>query len=174
MSGRRAIVAAGIVIAALIAVLAWKSRGGDEPAARTSQVAAPEPAKATEPAPAARAPVAPVAPVAAVASGDEEQRPQPVPLPPGANPPPLDGKRSDPAPAQKAFTPAETIAKREADLKMLDDTKARLEADLAAAKAAHDATAVHDLEIRIARLADVRKKRSAELDQLRAGGSATP
>ena len=175
MRGRRAAVAAGLVIGVLIAVLAWKSRGGDEPAAPTPQ-AAPAPPSPAGAVPVARAPAAPGVPVAVGAgeASDGEERPQPVPLPPGANPPPLDGKHSEPAPPQKAFTPAEVIAKREADLTLLDDTKTRLEADLAAAKTARDATAVHDLEIRIARIGDLRKKRSAELDRLRAGGSAAP
>lgn len=173
MSGRRAIVAAGLVIGIVILVLAWTSRRADEPAARTPQATSSQP---QEVAPAARAPEMPTPPVAAgLGEGsDGEEQPQPVPLPPGANPPPLDGKRSEPAPPQKAFSPADVIAKREADLKLIDDTKTRLEADLAAAKTGSDATAVHDLEIRIARLGDLRKKRSAELDKLRAGGSATP
>jgi hypothetical protein len=172
MSGRRAIVAAGIVIGALIALLAWKSRGGDQ--APAPSPVAPERAPAVAGAPVASAPAVPVAPVTTGAAPGPDERPQPVSLPPGESPPPLDGKRSEPAPPQKAFTHDEIVAKREADLKMLDDTKARLEQELTAAKAAHDATAVHDLEIRIARMADLRKKRSAELDQLRAGGSAAP
>lgn len=77
---------------------------------------------------------------------------------------------SEPAPPQKPFTRDETIAKRETDLKLLDDTRTRLEHDLTAARAASDATAVHDLEIRIGRLIGLRKQRAAELDKLRAGG----
>jgi len=169
MSGRRAVVAAVIVIGALIVVLVWKSRGGHEAVAPAHEAAVPA-HEAT--APVASAPSVAPAPVATAEATGSDERPQPAPLPPGESPPPIDGKRSDPAPPQKAFSPAETIAKREADLKMLDDTKARLEQDLTAAKAANDATAVHDLEIRIARLGDLRKKRSAELDQLR--GSAAP
>jgi hypothetical protein len=166
MSGRRAIVGAGLVIAVLVAVVVWRSDGHDEHA-RSDTQAASEPAASTSAAPRTPSP----APTLEKANlGDvpgEAERPQPAPLPAGVNPPPLDGKHSEPAPPQKAFTPAETIAKREADLKMLDDTKARLESELAAARSAHDDAAVHALEVRIARIGEVRKKRSAELEQLR-------
>jgi hypothetical protein len=163
MSTRRAIVGAAVVIAAVVALLVWKTRG------ETRAPAEPAAPTASTPAPPTAAPAAPEKPaLGAIAS--EPARPQPVPLPAGANPPPLDGKHSEPAPPQKAFTPAETIAKREADLKLLDDTKARLESDLAAARTAHDEATVHALEVRIARIGEVRKKRSAELEQLRAGG----
>ena len=175
MSGRRAIVGAGLVIAALVAVVLWRSHGRNEHARPDTQ-AASEPA-----APVSAAPQAPAPPTAPTPEGanvgevpGETERPQPMPLPAGASPPPLDGKHSEPAPPQKAFTPAETIAKREADLKLLDDTKARLESDLATARTAHDEATVHALEVRIARIGEVRKKRSAELDQLRAGGSGQP
>lgn len=158
------------MLAVLIAVLAWKARGGGE-----SHEAAPA---ATAMTPAAAAPAAPVAstrppaiaPAKSAVVDDNAARPQPVPLPPGETPPPLDGKKSEPAPPQKAFTPAEVIAKREEDLKLLDDTKARLEKELAAAKGSNDATTAHDLEVRIARLTELRKKRGTELDQLK--GSA--
>ncbi|MBV8760423.1 MAG: hypothetical protein JO257_24235 [Deltaproteobacteria bacterium] len=173
MSTRRAILAAGGVLVVLLAILAWKARSGGEMTPTAAVTQAPAPA-ITAPAPVASASgtaAAPALPSAGSADVvDDQGRPQPVPLPPGANPPPLDGKHSEPAPPQKAFTPAEVIAKREADLKLLDDTKTRLEKDLEAAKTAHDATTAHDLEIRIARLTDLRKRRSTELDQLK--GSA--
>jgi hypothetical protein len=159
---RRAIVGAGIVIAALVALLVWKTR-------REPRVPDETPAPAASMPPAQASAAVPEKPtLGAVAV--EPERPQPVPLPAGANPPPLDGKHSEPAPPQKAFTPDETIAKREADLKLLDDTKARLENDLAAARTAHDDATAHALEVRIARIGELRKRRSAELEQLRGGG----
>jgi hypothetical protein len=175
MSGRRAIVGAGLVIAALVAVVLWRSHGRDEHA-RPDTKAASEPAAPVSAAPPVAAPPTVPTPEGANVGEvpSEAERPQPVPLPESAKPPPLDGKHSEPAPPQKAFSHDDIIAKREADLKLLDDTKARLESDLATARTAHDETAVHDLEIRIARLGDLRKKRSAELDQLRAGGSGQP
>ena len=171
MSGRRAIVGAGLVIAALVAVVLWRSHGRNEHARPDTQ-AASEPAAPVSATP--HAPAPPTAPTPEGANVGEVARPQPVPLPESAKPPPLDGKHSEPAPPQKAFSHADIITKREADLKMLDDTKVRLESDLAAARTAHDESAAHDLEIRIARLGELRKKRSAELDQLRAGGSGQP
>lgn len=175
MSGRRAIVGAGLVIAVVVAVVLWRSDGRDEHARPDTQ-AASEPA-----APVSAAPPAPAPPTVPTPQGakvgevpGEPARPQPVPLPESAKPPPLDGKHSEPAPPQKAFSHDDIITKREADLKMLDDTKARLESDLAAARTAHDEATVHALEVRIARIGEVRKKRSAELDQLRAGGSGQP
>lgn len=169
MSARRAIVAAGAVLVVLVAVLAWKARGGGE---STTPAPAPATTTVTPAAPAAPVAAAPpaIAPAKSALVDDNAERPQPVPLPAGETPPPLDGKKSEPAPPQKAFTPAELIAKREADLELLDDTKTRLEQELAAAKGSNDATAAHDLEIRIARLTELRKKRGAELDQLK--GSA--
>ena len=169
MSARRAIVAAGAVLVVLVAVLAWKARGGGE---STTPAPAPATTTVTPAAPAAPVAAAPpaIAPAKSALVDDHAERPQPVPLPAGETPPPLDGKKSEPAPPQKAFTPAELIAKREADLELLDDTKTRLEQELAAAKGSNDATAAHDLEIRIARLTELRKKRGAELDQLK--GSA--
>ena len=164
MSTRRTIVGAGLVIGVLVAVVLWRSDGHEEHARPDTQ-AVSEPAVSVSAAP--RAPTPPTAPPPEGANVGEAERPQPAPLPESANPPPLDGKHSEPAPPQKAFTPAETIAKREADLKMLDDTKARLESELAAARSAHDDAAVHALEVRIARIGEVREKRSAELEQLR-------
>ena len=174
---RRAIIAVAVAVGLLIAVLWWKSRtGGDAeapPRAGSAMVAPPVAAIAPTP-------TAPSAPTLAPspteptdqAAGDEA-RPQPVPLSGSQTPPPLDGKRSEPAAPQKPFTPEETIAKREADLKLLDDTKARLEDELKAARTANDQDAVHVLEVRLARLGDLRKKRGDELDKLRAGsGSA--
>jgi hypothetical protein len=158
---RRAIVGAGLVIAVLVAVVVWRS----DDHARPETQAAPAPPVAAAPRTPSPAPTLEKANLGEVPG--EAERPQPAPLPAGVNPPPLDGKHSEPAPPQKAFTPAETIAKREADLKMLDDTKARLESELAAARSAHDDAAVHALEVRIARIGEVRKKRSAELEQLR-------
>jgi hypothetical protein len=166
MGTRRALVAAGVVIVVLVAILLKKSH--DEPATVATHSEAPP----TSVAPPAPQPIVPAASEPAPALPVGEAQPQPVPLPEGVTPPPLDGKRSEPAPPQKPFTPEEQIAKREADLKLLDDTKTRLEDQLAAAHKANDATTAHDLEIRIARLADVRKKRSDELEKLRAGGSA--
>lgn len=167
MGIRRALVAAGVVIALLVVLLLRQTHDSDAPAKSPPQtvpapVAAPQPAATPAPAQVAL----PTEPAPA--------RPQPVPLPEGANPPPLDGKHSDPAPPQKQLTAEETIAKREADLKLLDNTRARLEEQLAAARSAHDAATAHDLEIRISRLKDLRKKRGDELDKLRAGGSAQP
>jgi len=169
MSARRAIIAAGAVLAVLVVVLAWKTRGGGESptAAPVAAVATPEPA--AQAAPVASAPPA-IAPAKSAIVDDQAARPQPVPLPPGETPPPLDGKKSEPAPPQKAFTPAELIAKREADLKLIDDTKARLEQQLVAANGSNDATTARDLEVRIARLTELRKKRGSELEQLK--GSA--
>jgi hypothetical protein len=174
MTMRRATVVAGVLVAALIAVLAWKTRD-DSHEATTPTPTATSPAAPAAPVAAPAIPAVPRAPVAQATTGsgnDDLERPQPVPLPPSAHPPPLDGKKSEPAPPQKPFTPAETIAKREADLKLLDDTKARLEQELATAKTTHDETASHDLEIRLTRITDLRKKRSSELDQLK--GSAQP
>lgn len=170
---RRATVVAGVLVAALIAVLAWKTRDDSHEATTTPTATSPAAPAAPVAAPAIPAvPRAPVAQATTGASDDDLERPQPVPLPPSANPPPLDGKKSEPAPPQKPFTAPEVIAKREADLKLLDDTKARLEQELATAKTTHDETASHDLEIRIKRITDLRKKRSSELDQLK--GSAQP
>jgi hypothetical protein len=164
MGARRALVAAGVVIAVLVALLLWRSRPDDRPAPTIiethDQVALP-----TAPPPSL--------PAVAQTATPPQLQPQPVPLPESAHPPPLDGKHSEPAPPQKPFTPEEQIAKREADLALLDDTKARLEEQLTAARDAHDTATAHDLEIRIARLTDVRKKRGEELDKLRAG-SAQP
>jgi hypothetical protein len=171
MGTRRAIVAAGVAIAVVIALLVWRSHDAKPhasaevvPASELGEKAGqPTAASAVQPPPALVAPADPV----------EAAQPQPVPLGGSATPPALDGKRSDPAAPQKPFTPDETIAKREADLKLLDDTKARLDEQLAAARTAKDAAAIHDLEVRLARLSDLRKKRGDELDKLRAGsGSA--
>jgi len=165
MKIRRALVAAGVVIAVLVVVLEMKS--SDAPpkpaiaATHDAMVSKAEPPPA--PPPELPAPTTPV-----------PLQPQPVPLAGSAAPPPLDGKHSEPAPPQKPFTPAEVIAKREADLELLDDTKVRLQQQLEAARAANDTATAHDLEIRIGRLTDVRKKRGEELDRLRAGGSAAP
>jgi len=121
---------------------------------------------------ASQAPTTTRTPTIASAEGTEpgeEPRPQPVPVDP-ASAPSLDTPVSKPAPPQKPFDRAETIAKREADLKLLDDTRTRLEKELASAQAAGDATAVHELQIRITRVTELRKQRSGELDKLRAGG----
>src|SRR5690348_15886647 len=104
MSARRAIVAAGVVLVVLVAVLAWKARGGGESREAAPATTAVTPAAA----PVATAPVAtapPVMPAAKPAIDDDHAaRPQPVPLPAGETPPPLDGKKCEPAPPQKAFT----------------------------------------------------------------------
>ncbi|HEX5059396.1 MAG TPA: hypothetical protein VFV99_08560 [Kofleriaceae bacterium] len=157
---------AGIVAAALLIVVGvlWWTRGGDR---STATRAATSTAVSVSKAPAPARP-----PTLASANGTdpaEEPRPQPVPVDP-ATAPSLDAPVSKPAPPQKPFDRAETIAKREADLKLLDDTRTRLEKELASAQAAGDATAVHDLQIRITRTSELRKQRSGELDKLRAGG----
>jgi outer membrane biosynthesis protein TonB len=166
MGIRRALVAVGVVIAVLVVVLVRKS--SDQPSVAVTHDKIPvEPTAAPTPPPELPAPTTPV-------QLQPQPQPQPVPLAGSATPPPLDGKHSEAAPPQKPFTPAEVIAKREADLKLLDDTKARLQQQLAAARAANDTATAHDLEIRIGRLTDVRTKRGQELDHLRAGGSASP
>jgi hypothetical protein len=162
-------------LAVLVAagVLVWKLREHDAPTTTTS----PKTAAASAPLPRSQqtAPPTPVATAGSQASDndlvDEEGHPRPQPVKVEGPTPPENTKTSAPAPPQKPFTREETITKREADLKMLDDQKARLEADLAAAKTANNASAAHDLEIRIARIADLKKKRTAELDQIRAGGA---
>jgi hypothetical protein len=163
MGIRRALVAAGVVIAVLVALYVTKRGDTKPPLIVTHDDITLEPAAKPTPRPELPTPITPV-----------PLQPQPVPVAGSATPPPLDGKHSEAAPPQKAFTPAEVITKREADLKLLDDTKARLQQQLEAARAANDTATAHDLEIRIGRLTDVRKKRGEELDQLRAGGSAAP
>ena len=162
---RRALAAGAAVVAILVGVLVWKLR--EKPAPATPSTPAPSVAT-TSPRPAALPTAAP-SPTLEPAGSDLEH-PQPKPLPPGTTPPALDAPHSQPAPPQKAFTRDETIANREADLKLLDDTKVRLESQLATAKANKDTTATHDLEVRLARLADLRVKREKELEQIRAGG----
>jgi type IV secretory pathway VirB10-like protein len=157
---------AGIVAAALVIVVGvlWWKHGGDHgtaPRAATSTAV-----------PSSKAPAAARAPTLTNADGTDpaaEPRPQPVPVDP-ATAPSLDAPVSKPAPPQKPLDRSETLAKREADLKLLDDTRTRLEKELASAQAAGDATAVHDLQIRITRTTELRKQRSGELDKLRAGG----
>jgi hypothetical protein len=169
---RRLIVASAIVAVLAIAVL-WKLRApasGPAAPAPTARVATP----AMPSAPSATSPAIPSPPSIASAGDDGEARPQPVPLPAGQAPPPDDAPHSKPAPPQTAFTRDETIAKREADLKLLDDTKTRLDGELATAKSAGDSTETHDLQVRIDRLVALRKKRSAELEQIRAGGAIAP
>lgn len=163
-------IAAAVVVLVAVGGLFWAMRGG------TTTAGSPRHAERTT---AATTPTSVPAPsVAKVAPAGTDElapdgtaRPQPVPLDPSAKPPSLDAPHSKPAPPQQPFTREETIAKREADLKLLDDTKTRLEADLAAARTANDASAAHDLEVRIARMSELRKKRGAELETIRAGGA---
>lgn len=168
---RRALATGAALVAILVGVLVWTLREKSEPASPPR--AAPEVAR-TSPSPAAFKSAGPAPTLGSVGSAGSALPPQPTPLEPGAAPPSLDAPKSQPAPAQKAFTREETIANREADLKLLDDTKLRLEGQLATAKANKDTTAAHDLEVRLARLADLRKKRDAELETIRAGGPLPP
>src|SRR5690349_8847897 len=155
---RRALAAGAALVAILVGVLVWKLGEKPEPVPPSA------PAVATT-SPGARAfPTTMPAPTLGAAGSATGEPPQPKPLPPGATPPSLDAPVSKPAPPQKAFTREETIANREADLKLLDDTKVRLESQLATAKANKDATATHDLEVRLTRLADLRVKRAKELE----------
>ena len=160
-----------LVVAAAAVGLLWKLRQHDEPTTTSPKAAATSAQPHTEQ-------TAMPAPTPGAGSQvrdndvvDEEGNPRPQPVRVEGPTPPADTKTSAPAPPQKPFTREETIEKREADLKLLDDQKTRLEADLAAAKTANNASAAHDLEIRIARIADLKKKRTTELDQIRAGGT---
>jgi hypothetical protein len=164
---RRALAAGAALVAILVGVLVWKLGEKPEPARQAPAVAT------TSPSPAAFPPAGP-APTLGDTGSAAVPPPQPKPLAPGEAPPALDAPVSKPAPPQKAFTREETIANREADLKLLDDTKTRLEGQLATAKANKDATATHDLEVRLTRLADLRKKREDELEKIRAGGPLPP
>jgi hypothetical protein len=153
------------VVAALVGGLFWATRTTGGGSANAPRVAA-NTATATM---ASRA-ASPIPNTAHTAPSASAEPPQPVPIDPSTAPP-LDRPISKPAPAQQPFTREETIAKREADLKLLDDTKARLQNELTAATQAGNATAAHELEIRITRLTTLRKQRNAELDQIRAGGA---
>ncbi len=161
---RGRVIAAAIILA-LGALLFWGMR---------SSTTSSTTARATTPAP----PITP--PAAAIAStrvdplaGDVNARPQPVPVDPSTAPS-LDAPISKPLAPQPAPTRDETITKREADLVLLDKTQARLDEDLIAARAAGNATAAHDLEVRLARLKGLREQRRTELDKLRAGGALPP
>jgi hypothetical protein len=165
---RRALAAGVALVAILVGVLVWKLREKPEPPRE-----APAVATTTSPSPTVFPSTGP-APTLGETGSAAVPAPQPKPLAPGEAPPALDAPVSKPAPPQKAFTREETIANREADLKLLDDTKTRLEGQLATAKANKDATATHDLEVRLARLVDLRKKREGELEKIRAGGPLPP
>ena len=104
---------------------------------------------------------------------DPGEKPTPVAIDP-SKAPALDAPVSKPAPPQVPFDRDETIAKREADLKLLDETSVRLEAELAAARSANDSTAIQELEIRITRLASLKKQRTVELTTIRSGGPLPP
>lgn len=172
-SPRRTLLVVGTLAVAVAAVvLLWKLRQPDAPATTSPKAATVTSARPSD--------VQPVQPPSVATSGsqaagndlvDEDGNPRPQPVPVAGPTPASDTKHSAPAPPQKPFTRDETIAKREADLKLLDAQKTRLEADLAAAKTANNASAAHDLEIRIARITDLKKKRTTELDQIRAGGT---
>ncbi|HTL34052.1 MAG TPA: hypothetical protein VL326_13045 [Kofleriaceae bacterium] len=163
---RRGLILGSVAILLLLAALVWQLHGGGETTPEASKPTAPAAARTATPSPT----IAPARPANVVATeGSAGSATDEVKAAP--NPPPLDAPHSKPAPPQKGFTRDETIAKREADLKLLDDTKTRLEQDLATARTANDKTATHDLEVRLARLADTRKKRVTELEQIRAGGA---
>lgn len=151
---KRALLALAL-IAVVVLLVVWRRDGADDVATPV----APPPRIAT---PTAR-PTQPTAPAPA-----EEARPVPVPVDPSAHPPSLDAPHTPAAPPQTPFTREETIAKREADLALLDKTTEHLNAELATT---HDAIAAHDLEVRIARVAALRKQRVGELEQIRAGGA---
>jgi len=169
--GTRRIFAIGVVVVAiLVGGLLWKLRATESSQSSSATKAQANATSATATPATAPSPAKAPGLAAPAESGSDEQRPQPVPVDP-ATAPSLDAPHSQPAPPQKPFTRDETIAKREADLKLLDDTKTRLEGDLAAAKAGKNASAAHDLEVRLARLADLKKKRTGELEQIRAGGA---
>ena len=161
--GRRTLLTLAAVLALLVALIFWGLR--DRPTAAPIAHAPASPTVAPAATPQARPPA-----LAPAHEAQQQPQPQPVPLPAGETPPALDAPHSKPAPPQKPFTRDETIAKREAGLKLLDDEKARLDDQLAAARKSGDTQAAHDLEIRAARVADVRKKRAAELQSIRSGG----
>lgn len=152
----------------LVVALVWNRGDDTRDSARRASTTPLAGTASSARAPTVVTPNVPAEPVAA-----QPGQPQPVPVDP-ASAPSLNAPVSKLAPAQKPFDRAETIAKREADLKLLDDTRTRLETDLAAAQASGDATAAHDLQIRIARVTGLRKQRTAELDKLRAGGELPP
>jgi hypothetical protein len=166
----RVTVAIGALALLLAGVLLlWKTRGDGD-----AVVPATTPAPARTAARTADRPSAPPAPAAPEDPAGADPQPQPAPLDPSAHPPSLEAPVSKPAPAPVPFTRDETIAKREADLKLLDATRERLERERDAAKTAGNAITASELQIRITRMEALRKQRSGELDRIRAGGALPP
>jgi len=158
----RAIAVAIVLALGVAALLLWGMRSSSTRS--NARASAPAPPITSTPAPQ-------IASTPADPAANPSARPQPVPVDPSAAPPSLDAPVSKPLAPQPAPTREDTIAKREAGLALLDKTQARLEQDLSAARAAGNATAAHDLEVRLARLKGVREQRRTELDKLRAGGA---
>jgi hypothetical protein len=165
-SQRRATVIAGAVVVVLAGggLLWWKTRDSTATSAPGAAARGATAADPTRPA---------SVHVASELAASSPTGAQPIRVDP-ANAPQLDAPISKPAPPQQGFTREETIAKREKDLALLDQTRERLEKDVAAAQTAGNTTEAHTLQVRLSRLSALRKQRSSELDQLRAGGAVPP